>query len=69
MLYELYKIEQILKNSDFDFTDKHGMDREWIEYLSMNDILTDYIDMFRMLSEIKDIIDKTIKEGDENNEL
>lgn len=69
MLYGIYKIQQILDESEFDFNDKHGMDREWITYLGLNDILTDYTDMFRMLSEIKGIIDKMIQEGDENNEL
>ena len=71
MLYGIYKIKQILETSDFDFNDKHGMNREWITYLGLNDILTDYTDMFRMLSEIEDIIDKIIhdKEGDENHEL
>ncbi len=69
MMYGIYKIKQILNCSEFDFDDKHGMDREWIEYLGLNDILTDYTDMFRMLSEINDIINKMIKEGDENNEL
>lgn len=69
MLYGIYKIKQILDISEFDFTDKHGMDREWIEYLGLNDILTDYTDMFRMLAEIKEIIDKMVQEGDENKNI
>ena len=67
MLYGIYRIDQILKCSDFDFTDKHGMDPEWIECLSMNDILTDYTDMFRMLAEIKEIIDKMMQEDENKN--
>ena len=67
MLYELYRIEQILKNSDFDFSMKSlYTDSEDVSYLPLNCILEDYVDMFHMLCDISELINTIIHEEDEN---
>lgn len=67
MMYGIYRIDQILKCSDLDFSMKEGAKRENVEYIPLNYILDDYIEMFKMLSEIKEIIDKMMLEDEKIN--
>lgn len=70
MLYGIYKIKQIIDCSSLDFkmqsfvTSENLMENEVI-----NEILEDYIEMFNMLSDIEEIIDKMVQDGDENKNI
>lgn len=70
MLYGIYRIKQIIDCSSLDFkmqsfvTSKNLMEREVI-----NEILEDYIEMFNMLADIQDIIDRMVQDGDENKNI
>ena len=68
MLYGIYKIQDIINQSHLLFG-VPDVDVENLKMLNDYDMRYDYAEMYRMLSEIKDIIDKMIQEGDENNEL
>lgn len=68
MLYGIYKIQDILNKSNFLFGNPN-VDMECMKKLSNYDIAYDFIELYRIVSEIKVIIDKMIQEGDENNEL
>ncbi len=69
MLYGIYKIKQILDCSELDFSVKEGSKRECVECIPLNYILDDYTEMFKMLSDIKDVIDKWVQEEDENKNI
>lgn len=67
MLYGIYKIKQIIDCSSLDFKMKSFVTSEnLMEHEVINEILEDYIEMFNMLSEIEEIIDKIIQKEDEN---
>ncbi len=67
MLYGIYRIKQIIDCSSLDFKMKQFVTSEnLMEYEVINEILEDYIEMFNMLSDIQEIIDKMIPEEDEN---
>lgn len=70
MLYGIYRIKQIIDCSSLDFKMKSFVTSEnLMEHEVINEILEDYIEMFNMLSEIEDIIDRMVKEGDENKNI
>lgn len=70
MLYGIYKIKQILDCSSLDFKMKSFVTSEnLMEHEVINEILEDYIEMFNMLSEIEEIIDRMVQDGDENKNI
>lgn len=70
MLYGIYKIKQIIDCSSLDFKMKSFVTSEnLMEHEVINEILEDYIEMFNMLSEIEEIIDRMVQEGDENKNI
>lgn len=69
MLYGVYKMKQIIDCSNLDFSVKEGSEREWVERIPLNLILEDYTEMFKMLSDIKNVIDKWVQEEDENKNI
>ena len=64
MLYGIYRIKQILDSSCLLFG-KPEVDVETLKMLNDYDMRYDYAEMYRMLSEIEEIIDKMMQE-DEN---
>lgn len=70
MLYGIYKIKQIIDCSSLDFKMKSFVTSEnLMEHEVINEILEDYIEMFNILSEIEEIIDRMVQEGDENKNI
>ncbi len=69
MLYGIYKMKQIIDCSYLDFHCKSQMTRENIIKAPVDVLLDDFIEMYTRLADIKEILDKMIQEGDENNEL
>lgn len=70
MLYGIYRIKQIIDCSSLDFKMKSFVTSEnLIKEEVIEEILEDYIEMFNMLSEIEEIIDKMVQEGDENKNI
>ena len=70
MLYGIYKMKQIIDCSSLDFKMKSFVTSEnLMEHEVINEILEDYIEMFNMLSEIEEIIDRMVQEGDENKNI
>lgn len=69
-MYGIYKIKQILDCSSLDFKMKSFVTSEnLMEHEVINEILEDYIEMFNMLSEIEEIIDRMVQDGDENKNI
>lgn len=70
MLYGIYKIKQILDCSSLDFKMKSFVTSEnLMEHEVINEILEDYIEMFNMLSDIEEIIDRMVQDNDENKNV
>lgn len=70
MLYGIYRIKQIIDCSSLDFKMKSFVTSEnLMEHEVINEILEDYVEMFNMLSEIEEIIDRMVQEGDENKNI
>ncbi len=64
MMYGIYRIDQILKCSNLMFGNPN-VNVEDLKMLNNYDLRYDYAEMYHMLSEIKEIIDKMMQE-DEN---
>lgn len=68
MLYGIYKIKQIIDCSGFLFNNP-SLDMETLKRVNAYDLSYDFLEMYRMLSDIKDIIDKMVHEEDENKNI
>lgn len=65
MMYGIYRIDQILKCSNLLFGNPN-VNVEDLKMLNNYDLRYDYAEMYRMLSEIREIIDNIIQKEDEN---
>lgn len=68
MFYKIYRIDQILKCSNLMFRNPN-VNVEDLKMLNNYDLRYDYAEMYHMLSEIKDIIDRMVQDGDENKNI
>lgn len=68
MLYGIYRIKQILDRSGFMFNNPN-VDMETLKRVNAYDLSYDFLEMYRMLSDIKIIIDKIVQEEDENENI
>ena len=70
MMYGIYRIKQIIDCSSLDFKMKSFVTSEnLMEHEVINEILEDYIEMFNMLSDIEEIIDRMVQDNDENKNI
>lgn len=65
MLYGIYKIQNIINTSHLMFGCP-DVDVENLKMLNDYNLRYDYAEMYRMLSDIREIIDKIIQKEDEN---
>lgn len=68
MLYGIYKIKQILDCSGFLFG-REDLDMQTLKRVNEYDLRYDFAQMYHMLSDIQEIIDKMVNEEDENKNI